>query len=97
MSVKIRTNSIIASHANAAQSSQYDRRVAVTAISSARSVIDSVFARPDVKDYKSEILEALIALQSDYHDPDGEFTNGKGVLGSLIGDLASALSDDLLR
>ena len=49
-----------------------------------------------MENYKAEILTALILLQADYHDPDGEFTNGKGVLGSLIDDFASTLSDDKL-
>lgn len=39
-------------------------------------------------------LAALNALHLDYHDPDGEFTNEKGVLGSLIDDISSAFSDE---
>ncbi len=94
MNIKNWAKSIIEKHAKAAQCSQYDRKVAVTAISNARIVIDKVIAKPDVENYKAEIVAALIVLQSEYHDPDGEFTNGKGVLGSLIDDFASALSDD---
>ena len=60
----------------------------------ARRVIDDVIADASAKDLQSELLTALNLLQLENHNPDGEFTNGKGVLGSLIGDISSALSGE---
>lgn len=94
MTINETISSILGDHALAAQSSQYDRTVAIAAISRARRVIDDVTTHASTENLKSELLAALNALKFDYHDPDGEFTNGKGVLGSLINDLSSALPDE---
>lgn len=82
-----RMNARLEKHALAAQSSQYDRSVAITAIARARAVVAEVIASSKGEDVGVEILDALIELHSDYNDPDGLYTNGKGVLGNLIGDI----------
>ncbi|MCB1483072.1 MAG: hypothetical protein KDJ55_14200 [Rhodobiaceae bacterium] len=91
--IKRRILEIIGKHALAAQASSYDRHVAVTAVARARAVVESMPIDPDdACDPASGILEALRALHATYNDPDGEYTNGKGVLGSLIDDVTHDLS-----
>ena len=82
-----RIKSNIEKHALAAQSSEYDRTVAITAIACARQVIDDVISDPSRGNFSAELLAQLDFLHSNYNDPDGIYTNGKGVLGSLIADI----------
>lgn len=87
-----RINSNVEKHALAAQSSEYDRAVAITAIARARKVIEDVIAGSSSKNLGVEILTNLIELHSNYNDPDGVYTNGKGVLGSLVADIEIELN-----
>lgn len=84
---------VVRQHAERAQMSEYDRSVAITAISRARNTIEDL-AKSGIQPNKCKqaILDALEKLRANYHDPDGEFTNGKGVIGSLRDDIATALS-----
>lgn len=82
-----RINSKVEKHALAAQSSQYDSAVAITAVARARKVIANVFEGSNSKNPRVEILANLLELHSNYNDTDGEYTNGKGVLGNLIADI----------
>ena len=75
-------------HARKAQDSQYDRSVSITAIATARNHFNRVILDGSAEAYRQRVLADLIALQETYNDPDGEFTNGRGVLGSLIGDIS---------
>ena len=91
-SAKIRVMAVIADHATKAQASQYDRGVAITAVASARRTVESLsLQQADADSHRQTILDALNALRTDYNDPDGLYTNGKGVLGSLIDDVYLAL------
>lgn len=86
-------NSHVEKHALAAQSSQYDRAVAITAVARARLVIEEVIANSSSEDFGVELLATLVELHSNYNDPDGIYTNGKGVMGSLIGDIEIELNN----
>lgn len=88
-----RINANVEKHALAAQVSQYDRTVAITAIARARVVVDEVSANSGRGNFSVELLSALVELHSNYNDPDGVYTNGKGVLGSLIGDIEIELNN----
>ena len=79
-------------HAGKAAQSEYDRTVSITAISAARKTIADVSASLPDGLYAALVLEKLRDLASGYHDPDGEYTSGKGVLGDLLGDLEAALN-----
>ncbi|MGJ8533173.1 MAG: hypothetical protein ACSHYC_13410 [Alphaproteobacteria bacterium] len=88
-----RINANVEKHALAAQASQYDRTVAITAIARARALIEEVGANSDSGNLGAELHSALVELHANYNDPDGVYTNGKGVLGSLIGDIEIELNN----
>lgn len=78
---------IVNAHAVKASNSQYDQGVCVLAISTARKTIMSIPTDLPPADYQEQVLQSLTALFETYHDPDGEYTSGKGVIGSLIDDI----------
>ena len=77
----------VAKHAVAAQASQYDRSVSITAVAAARSIVEEISPDNPSQDYGDRVLSALRSLHQTYNDPDGEYTNGRGVVGSLLGDV----------
>ena len=83
---------ILNRHALEAQNSQYDRSVSITAIATARDHFNQVAVESSAEAYCQRVLADLITLQETYNDPDGEYTNGRGVLGSLIGDICLLIS-----
>ena len=82
---------IIDEHAEKARNSEYDRSVAITAISTAREVIAAVPLTENDEDYAASVLSDLHGLMNRYRDPDGVYASGKGVLGALIDDIRLAL------
>jgi len=93
LDVRRRALALVDKHALAAQASPYDRHVAVAAIAKARTTVANAPIDPDdAAAAAGQIVAALTALHATYHDPDGEFTNGKGVLGNLIDDIVAAFS-----
>ncbi len=95
--MRVRVLNVLEAHALAAQASQYDRRVAVTAISTARAHIEEILAEGSAEAYGNLVLAALASQLETYNDPDGVYTNGRGVIGSLLGDLAVVIKKDALR
>lgn len=85
--LKTQISAAIAKHAVAAQQSQYDRTVCITAVAKARSVVEGVSTDNQLQDYGEEVLSALNSLLQTYNDTDGQYTNGRGVIGSLLGDI----------
>lgn len=85
--------SVINKHAKKAGGSEYDRGVAISAISASRDVILAVPTNLSTEEFSARLLSDLQELLSRYHDPDGEYTSGKGVIGALIDDLRFALRD----
>ena len=86
-------SSLIDKHAQKARESEYDRSVAIAAISTAREVVAAVPAGGDDEEYAASLLSRLHDLMAHYHDPDGVYTSGKGVLGALANDISVALSN----
>ena len=43
------------------------------------------------QDYGEQVVRALKLLLQTYNDPDGENTNGRGVIGSLLGDVEAVV------
>lgn len=82
---------VIKEHALKAQDSEYDRSVCILAISKARELILSIPATLTPEQYRSELIEQLSNFQQNYHDSEGQYTSGKGVIGSLLADLSIAL------
>jgi hypothetical protein len=75
---------IVDRHALKAQQSQYDRRVTISAVAAVRQVVMSIFTALPQSNYNREVIDQLSALLSDYYDPDGEYTSGKGTVGDLV-------------
>lgn len=83
---------LIEKHAQKASMSQYDRAVSITAISAARQVVLAIPSNLPSEEYQARVLAELGQLMERYHDLDGEYTSGKGVIGSLVDDLHYALT-----
>ena len=82
---------VLKKHALKAQGSEYDRSVCILAISKARELILSIPTTMEPEDYRSEIITQVSNFQQNYHDSDGQYTSGKGVLGDLLGDILNVL------
>jgi hypothetical protein len=91
--LKILILATVAEHAIAAQASRYDRTVCITAVVAARDVIEGISANNQLQNYTEEVLGSLNALRQTYNDPDGQYTNGKGVIGSLFGDVEAVMRE----
>ncbi|MGI9413779.1 MAG: hypothetical protein ACR2PM_08920 [Hyphomicrobiales bacterium] len=81
--------SLVNARSAQAQASQYDWKVAVAAIGAARDVVQSVPVDLEPRDYAGEVVERLRSLVLTYHDPDGDYTSGKGVIGDVCFDVQS--------
>ena len=84
---------LIDKHAQKARESDYDRTVSIAAISASREVILAIPTHLSADAYTAQLLVDLRALHEHYNDPDGEYTNGKGVIGALLDDLGVALRE----
>ena len=84
---------LLEKHARKARESEYDRAVCISAISAARDVVTAVPNDGNDRDYAASVLSRLCDLMEHYHDPDGVYTSGKGVLGALVSDIHLALRD----
>jgi len=87
-------HALIERHAQKARESEYDRSVAIAAISASREIAMAVPSDLHGKCYAAKVLSELQTLRANYHDPDGEYTSGKGVIGALLSDLQVALKDE---
>ncbi len=81
--VKERVLSLVDKHAKKASKCEYDREVAIKAISAARKAVLTIPDDLPPNLIRSHALAALAELMANYHDPDGQYTSGKGVIGSL--------------
>jgi len=81
----------------AAQTSQFDRRVAITAISTARAHIEKISVEGSSEAYGHLVLGTLASLLDRYNDPDGVYTNGRAVIDSLLEDLAALIKTGKAR
>ncbi len=89
--IKTRIQKILDGHALKAAASEYDRSVCITAVATARSTVSECLESSAPHVDTDLLLRRLLDLQANYHDPDGEYTSGKGVIGVLIADIHSAL------
>ena len=82
---------LVDTHAQKARMNEYDRGVCILAISTARERILALPSDILAETFAAQVLEELTALHKNYHDPDGEYTSGKGVIGALLEDIRSSL------
>ncbi len=68
-----------------ASNSEYDRSVCTNAISVAYNTIENIEVRGEPSAYLGKIIAVIENLHADYNDPDGEYTNGTAIIGSLLG------------
>lgn len=87
--VKERVLLLVDKHAQKASKCEYDRAVAITAISAAREAVLTIPDDLPPHLIRPHALAELAELMADYHDPDGQYTSGKSVIGSLYDEVAS--------
>ena len=74
---------LVAIHHQQALKSPYDYKVSIMAIGAARDVIESIDADElSESAYTEIIIHELNELRKRYYDSDGEYTSGKGEIGS---------------
>lgn len=72
--------------------SPYDWKVAVKAAWAAQSAFEAVPVEGEAEAYVRAVIDKLVALRERYNDPDGEYTSGKGEIGSIISRIESDLA-----
>lgn len=84
---KDHVQTLIEKHHKQALASPYDYKVSILAIGAARDVIDAVDTTLDERDYAQQVILRLTQLRERYYDSEGEYTSGKGEIGSLLSDI----------
>lgn len=88
-----KVESVLNAHSMKAQQSGYDRDTCVLAVLSARETLMQIPESLSGEAYTQAVLQSLDELFNRYHDPDGEFTSGRGVIGALRDDIRVILSE----
>ena len=84
---------IFAKRSIKAAESQYDRKVCVRAVGTARDVFMRVSVEGTATEYGQSVLRALEPLCDNYNDPDGEYTSGKGSIGDVFYDIMGVIKN----
>lgn len=82
---------VLNTHAQKAAASEYDRAVCISAIAATRNAICEFLESAGPQIDADMLMQKLQALHAGYHDPDGQYTSGKGVIGDLIADIGVIL------
>lgn len=77
---------IFAERTQKASQSEYDRSVLLGAVAAARDAVENVAWTDAADAYKEDLLETLSELRASYNDPDGQYTNGKAMIGDIYTD-----------
>lgn len=93
MDLRNKVDNILNAHSIKAQQSSYDRDTCVLAVLSARETMLGIPNELTGDAYSQAVLEALEVLFDRYHDPDGEFTSGRSVIGAILDDIRAALEE----
>ena len=75
---------IMAEQAIKEANSQYDKSVCITAVAAARDRFEDVEVSGSASEYVERVYAAISELQDNYNDSDGEYTNGKAPIGSVL-------------
>jgi hypothetical protein len=75
---------IFADQMSRANSSAYDVKVCVLAVAMARDEFNKLPVTGSARNYWAETMALLEAFRDNYDDRDGEYTNGAGIIGSVI-------------
>lgn len=90
MSQRDTVETVLNTHSLKAQNS-YDRDTCLLAVLSAREAMMRIPDALHEDAYTQAVLASLDDLFNRFHDPDGEFTSGRGVIGALRDDMRAAL------
>ena len=77
---------VIDLHSIKASKSEYDRSVSISAVSKVRELVLNLVEDSEEMDKKT-LIETIELMKVNYNDPDGKYTNGKSIIGSLLDDL----------
>ena len=86
-------NRIFAKHSIKAAESQYDRKVCVLAVGTARDVFMRVPIEGTATEHGQAVLKALEPLSNNYNDPDGEYTSGKAPIGDVFCEIMGVIEN----
>lgn len=86
-------NRIFANRSIKAAESQYDRKVCIRAVGTARDAFIRVPIEGTATEYGQAVLMALEPLCDNYNDPDGEYTSGKGSIGDVFYDIMEVVEN----
>ena len=84
---------IVTMHRKKASESAYDHKVAIMAVGSAANLIEQFNWTGDLQADLEQLVPSLESFRDKYYDSDGEYTSGKGEIGSLLADLRYLLSE----
>lgn len=85
---------LVAKHQQYAVESPYDFKVSIRAIGAARSVIEDIDKNLSDEEYLALAVTKLTDLRERYYDSEGEYTSGKGEIGSLLNDISYLAEKD---
>ena len=75
---------VFAEHLARANRSEYDVKVCVLAVGRAPDEFGTFPVTGSAQQYCAATVAKLEAFRDNYYDPDGEYTNGAGVIGSVV-------------
>ena len=87
---------IVERHQQKAEYSQYDRKVAIVAVGTVWQIIDAFDWSGNMMNDVRKVIEVLTKLRDKYNDTSGQYSSGKGEIGSLLKDI-EALEDEMKR
>jgi hypothetical protein len=89
-------DALVKQHQQKAEQSAYDRNVAIVAIGYASQLLESFpYSGKDSEDLPA-LVASLEQLRTSYNDKSGEYTSGKGEIGSLTRAIAGLADKDAL-
>ena len=89
-------SALVEQHQQKAEQSAYDRSVAIVAIGYAAQLVESfTYSGNDVEDL-SALVASLEQLTTSYNDSSGEYSSGKGEIGSLTRAIAGLADKNAL-
>ena len=92
--IRNEVSKLVEIHRNRASNSPYDHKVSIMAIGAASMAINDVAGSLEDKDYLDAIENKLSELRDRYNDRNGEYTSGKGEIGSLLADIVTLREDN---
>ena len=89
--IKRRITIILLEHATDAADAEQDTSVRIAAVGAAKQIIDQInpASYDNERRYAGAVIDALEKLSGEYRDIEGEFTDGRGDIQSVLGAIRS--------